>query len=285
MASPERYLLLADIASSQWGLVTTAQARHVGLTHQQLTRMARSGILQRLKHGVYRLAGVPHDPLAELKAAWLALDPETTAADRLTRTDPTGVVSHRSAARVHQLGDLDADVNEFTITQPRRTRDPDTRLYKQALDRKNWAVIDGLPTTTVATTIHDLAASATDGGHLAGVIRDAILHGKINYLDVATTLRPFAHDYGAPLGDGRTLTKTLLAQAGLTQTITAAARLNDTNDTWLINQLETAATRYLGSNAIMRAAHEYSATEELLGAAGVFGLRPSQVSRSQPSDE
>lgn len=285
MPSPERYLQLADIATSQWGLVTTAQARHAGLTHQQMTRMARSGILQRLKHGVYRLAGVPHDPLTELRAAWLALDPETTASDRLARPDPLGVVSHRSAARIHQLGDLDADFNEFTIAEPKRTRDPDTRLYRRVLDRADWATVDGLPTTTVAATIRDLAASATDGGHLAGVVRDAILHGKITYLDAATTLRPYAHDYGAPLGDGRTLTKTLLAQAGLTRTITAAAKVNDTDDTWLINQLETAATRYLGSNAMMRFAHEYSATEELLGAAGVFGLRPASAGKQQSQDE
>jgi hypothetical protein len=282
VASSERYLQLADIAAGQWGLVTTAQARRVGLSHQQLARMAGSGILQRLKHGVYRLAGVPHDPLTELKAAWVALEPGATAADRLARSDPLGVVSHRSAARVHQLGDLDADLNEFTVAAPKRTRDPDTRFYKGTLERADWVVVEGLPTTTVVVTIRDLAAAATDGGYLAGVVRDAILHAKISYIDVAKTLRPYAHDYGAPLGDGRTLTKSLLGEAGLNRTIAAATRLNDDNDAWLINQLETAAARYLGSNAMMRAAHEYSAAAELFGAAGPFGLRPEPTGIDTP---
>jgi hypothetical protein len=273
VAASERYLQLADVAAGQWGLVTTAQARHVGLTHQQLTRMARTGILHRLHHGVYRLAGVPPDPFTELKVSWLALDPEATAADRLDRSDPVGVVSHRSAARVHQLGDLDADLNEFTLSAGKRTRDPDTRLYKRVLDRSDWQVIGGLPTTTVGVTLADLAAAATDGGHLGGVVRDAILHAKITYLNAAAALRPYAHQYGAPLGDGRTLVKTLLAQTGLSKTIAAAAQFDDIEDTWLTDQLNTAATRYLGGTAFRRAADQLVVDHELMGATDLYGLR------------
>lgn len=241
------YLQLADIAASQWGLVTAAQARRADVNPQQLARLSNAGVLQRLQHGVYRLAGVPHDRLTELKAAaWLGLDPQATATERLDRPDPTGVVSHRSAARVHELGDLDADLNEFSVASPKRTRHRDIRSYKRELDRTDWEVIDGLPTTTVAATIRDLAAAATDGGHLAGVIRDAILHAKITYATVAAVLRPYAHDYGAPLGDGHALTKALLAESGLAQTISAAAKYDRSpDDSWLIAQLETAAARYL----------------------------------------
>ncbi len=274
MASSERYLRLADLASSQWGMITAAQARHLDVNPQQLARMNRNGVLQRLQHGVYRLAGVPHDPLADLRAAWLSLDPEITAADRLARPDPIGVVSHRSAARVHDLGDLDADINEFTVATPKRTRHPDARIYKRDL-ADDWEVIGGLPTTTVATTISNLAAAATDGGHLAGIIRDAILHAKISYTDVVTLLRPYAHDYGAPLGDGRTLAKALLAQAGLTSTLNAAARLDDAEDAWLAAKLDTTAARYRGSQAMLRLVDEYGADAELLGAAGIFGARRS----------
>lgn len=273
MAATERYLQLADVAAGQWGLVTTAHARRVGLTHQQLTRMARSGILHRLHHGVYRLAGVPPDPFTGLKVSWLALDPEATAADRLERSDPVGVVSHRSAARVHQLGDLDADVNEFTLSTGKRTRDPDTRLYKRDLDRSDWQVIGGLPITTVGVTLADLAAATTDGGHLGGVLRDAILHAKITYLDAAAVLRPYAHEYGAPLGNGRALVKTLLAQTGLSKTIAAAAQFDDPEDTWLTDQLNTAASRYLGGTAFRRAADQLLVDEELMGATDFYGFR------------
>jgi hypothetical protein len=271
VVSSDRYLQLADIAATQWGMLTTAQARQADISAQQLARLANSGVLRRLQHGVYLLAGVPHDPLAELKAAWLGLDPEATAADRLARPDPGGIVSYRSAAKVHRLGDLDADLSEFTVTTPRRTRHRDIRLYKRTLARADWEIVDGLPTTTVAATVRDLASTTIDGGHLAGVVRDALLHGQLTYDDTAATLRPYAHHYGAPLGDGRSLIRTLLSQAGLTQTTTAATELGDD---WLAQQLENTGLRYRTADVLLHASRQFNVETELLAHSGIFGASP-----------
>jgi hypothetical protein len=252
-------------------MLTTAQARQSNINAQQLARLANSGVLHRLQHGVYRLAGVPHDPLTELKAAWLGLDPESTAADRLSRPDPGGIVSHRSAARIHRLGDLDADLNEFTVTTSRRTRHRDTRLYKRALDRADWEIVDGLPTTTVAATVRDLASTTIDGDHLAGVIRDALLHGQLTYDAATAALRPYAHHYGAPLGDGRALIRTLLSQAGLTQTTNAAKELGDD---WLTQQLDRTGLRYRTADVLLQASRQINVETELLSHSGVFGTSP-----------
>ncbi|MCT7371923.1 type IV toxin-antitoxin system AbiEi family antitoxin domain-containing protein [Mycolicibacterium llatzerense] len=211
MVSTDRHLQLAEVAESQWGMVTTAQAADIAVSAQQLARMTNRGVLQRLHHGVYLITGVPYDRLTDLKATWLALEPGTLAAARLDRPDPGGVVSHRSAARVHGIGDLDADLNEFTVTTARRSRNADTRLHKRALPSSAWEIVDGLPVTTVAITISDLAAGTTDGGHLAGVLDDALTQGKITREEAAAALRPFAHQYGAPLGAGRELLDRLLA--------------------------------------------------------------------------
>lgn len=270
MVRSERYLELADIAAGQWGMLTTAQARHVDVNAQQIARLTSTGVLQRLQHGVYRLAGVPHDRLTELKAAWLGLEPQTTASDRLARPDPGGIVSHRSAARVHNLGDLDADISEFTTATPRRTRHRDIRLHKRVLDAQDWQLVDGLPTTTVATTVRDLAAASTDGGHLATILRDAILHGQLSTANAVTALRPYAHDYGAPLGDGHTLLKTLLAQTGLTATLTAAHGRDDV----LAELLDKTGLRYRAVDAVMQAGRHHAAESELLGAAGILGASP-----------
>ncbi|WP_197503060.1 type IV toxin-antitoxin system AbiEi family antitoxin domain-containing protein [Mycobacterium sp. 1245111.1] len=238
MTRSERYLPLADIASTQWGMITTAQARQVGITSQQIARLAANGVLERFHHGVYILNGVPRDRLTDLKAAWLALDVDTTAADRLASDDPGAVVSHRSAARAHDLGDIDADINEFTTTGPKRSRHKDIRLHRRTLDREDWTIIDGLPTTTVATTLADLAAAHIDGGHLGAALRDALVHGQIRTASAVTALRPYATDYDAPLGDGQTLIRSLLVQAGgLSRTLTAA---RSREFAWLAEQLDTA---------------------------------------------
>lgn len=276
----ERYLELADIATVQWGLLTTAQARQVNVNAQQVARLAHSGVLQRLQHGVYRLAGIPDHPLTDLRAAWLGLEPDIAAADRLARPDPGGIASYRSAARIHRLGDLDVDVNEFSTTTPRRTRQSGARLHTRTLDAKDWQIVDGLPVTTVAATLGDLAATNTDSGHLGAALRDAILHGQINYRRAVTQLRPHAHRYGAPLADGDALARTLLTQAGLTQTINA---VKEHGDEWLAEQLDKAGVRVRAADVLVKASHQCSVEAELARYSGLLDQRP-QLSTAPAND-
>lgn len=275
MVTSQRYLQLADIAASQWGMVTTSQARSVDVGPQQLTRMTGSGVLQRLQQGVYRIAGIPADPLTELKAAWLALDPETLAADRIERSDPIGIVASRSAAVVHKFGDLEPGNSEFIVFTKKRARHPNTRISRRTLDVSEWVVIDGLPTTCPATTIGDLASNETEIDQLAAVIKDAILAGKITFTVAADTLRPFALDYGAPLGDGQALTKALLSRAGLAETMNTAVRFDDT---WLDSHLSAAAALRVGLEALVNVGQAYGSADELLEA-----VRPALLAQQQRS--
>lgn len=204
--------------------MTTAQARAVGVSPQQVARLARSGALEPVVHGVHRLAGAGADRLGGLRAVWLALEPATLAGVRVSREDPSGVVSHRSAAVVHGLGDVEADVHEFTVGVRRRSRNPEVRLHTAALDRGSWTVLSGLPVTTVARTIADLASVRTDGGHLARVVSDGLSGLQVGLEEVAAALRPFAHYYGAPLGGGAELVDRFLDEAGIPEATTALAR-------------------------------------------------------------
>jgi predicted transcriptional regulator of viral defense system len=218
-------LELAAIASEQWGLVTTAQAASIGVPSKATARWAKEGALVRVTRGVYKVAGSPYDPLDDLRAAWLMLDPKRTAAER-TATEPIdAVVSHRSAARIHELGDLDADVYDFTVQGRKQPRRPDVRIHSRShqLNRDSWGMVSGLPVTSVLATIVDLAAAQTDGGHLAGVVRDAIATAEVDIDRLSTALRPYAHRYGVPLGDGDALIRRFLSEAGLPKTTEKAA--------------------------------------------------------------
>lgn len=217
-------LRLADLAADQGGLLTTAQARAVGVSPQQVARLARMGALEPVVHGVHRLAGTAEDRLGGLRAVWLALEPETLAGVRVSRDDPGGVVSHRSAAVVHGLGDIDADVHELTVNARRRSRNPEVRFHIAVRDRGSWTVQSGLPVTTVAQTIADLASVRTDGGHLARVVSDGLSGRQVGLEEVAAVLRPFAHFYGAPLGGGAELVERFLDEAGIPEATIALAR-------------------------------------------------------------
>jgi putative AbiEi antitoxin of type IV toxin-antitoxin system len=220
---------VGGLAAEQWGLVTTAQARAEGLSTQQLTRLAGAGILERLRHGVYRITGAPAGPHDDLAAAWLGFAPAETVSERLA--DPNvAVVSHRSAALLHQLGDLDAEYLEFTTGTRKQTRDPQIRIYRRQLQPGEWTLAQGLPITTVLTTIKDLATARIDGGHLAGVVRDAVTTHHLGVAEVAEVLSPYAHHYGAPLGQGAVLLQRMLEQAGVPESTHAVGQLVSWSD-------------------------------------------------------
>jgi hypothetical protein len=126
---------------------------------------------------------------------------------------------------VHQLGDLDADRLEFTTSARKQTRDSQVRLHRRQLGAGEWTLVDGLPVTTVLATIGDLAAARLDGGHLAGVVRDAVTTHHVDLDEVAAVLSPHAHHYGAPLGQGGTLLTRMLEQAGVPESTLAVGRL------------------------------------------------------------
>jgi hypothetical protein len=207
-------LEVSDLAAEQWGMVTAAQARVRGESLRTLGRLAQQGTLERMAHGVYRLSSNPSSPLDDLRAAWLSLDPEHTATQRVCQ-QLVSVVSHRSAAKVHGLGDLDADVYEFTSAERKQSRRGDVRFSKAELHSDEWTLVDGLPVTTVPRTISDLAKKHTDGGHLATVVRDALV--TLNFDDqlIINALNAYAHHYGIARGNGKKLFIRFLRETGL----------------------------------------------------------------------
>ncbi|QTJ70849.1 type IV toxin-antitoxin system AbiEi family antitoxin domain-containing protein (plasmid) [Rhodococcus sp. ZPP] len=208
---------VAEFGAEQWGLITSAQARALGVSAVQMKRLADRGALERVHHGIYRMARLPFDLRQDLRVAWVALDLNTPAWERLSQPFPGGVVSHRSAAQLHELGDLDADLTELTCLRRVRLSLPDVRIHTGTVDVDDWTVVDGLPVTTARRTIADLAAGGIDGGHLAGIVRDALAHEVVSIADVEKTLASFAFDYGHVLGDGRGFLDALIAQAGISE--------------------------------------------------------------------
>ncbi len=215
MRGGERGLVrLLRLAAWQDGLVTSRQAGQVGVSPSELSRMTRGGLLERVRHGVYRAEGAPPQVREGLKAAWMSLDPALVSYDRLY--DPRGlaVVSHASAAAVHGLGDIAADMHEFTLTCRKRTRDPEVRLHRRAAT-PDWTIVDGLPVTTVLQTITDLAVDQIDGGHLGGVVRDAVVDHRLPLDRLLPVLGRATRAYWGAQSDGREFLQILLHNAGL----------------------------------------------------------------------
>lgn len=159
---------LADAASEQHGLITTAQAEQVGLSRLAVSRLKARGALQRLEQGVYAV-GEPMDSAQRIRAKWLALDPKRFARARLADAASDLIVSHASAASLHGIGDLRDDVCEFTSAHRRQTTRQGVRLHTAPMRRGDWLVKNGLPVTSVERTIVDVATSRTNGADLSHV--------------------------------------------------------------------------------------------------------------------
>ncbi|MGA5565278.1 type IV toxin-antitoxin system AbiEi family antitoxin domain-containing protein [Streptomyces platensis] len=215
MDRAEQLAALSGTAADQWGLVTAAQAKGLGLSAVQLLRLTEAGLLENVSRGVYLLSASGMPRYLDIKVAWLRLQPKKFAWERPAGHLDSGVVSHASACQLHELGDIPAPDVEITVPRRRTTTEPFVRLRTAPLDATEITVADGLPVTTVTRTIQDLLQANADGGHIGGVIAVAERRDLITLDDLAERIQPYARKYGLKANAfGRDLIDHLVAQAG-----------------------------------------------------------------------
>lgn len=205
--------MVAEISESQWGMVTSAQANAHGVSHMNLTRLAESGDLVRLSHGVYKDAGAPGGEYDELRSAWLASEPKRLAWDRLQEKPAKVVVSGESAAAVHGIGNLRAMRSEFTTPSRKQTQRPDVHYRTRTLMSDDVTVREGLPVTIPERTIADLVEQRTQLDHVGDALRDAARKSRIDTDRLSELLCPLAERNGHAKGDGSALLEELLEAA------------------------------------------------------------------------
>lgn len=211
MARPLQLVLV--IAEEQWGLCTRAQALDAGVATSSLARLLRDGFLERVAHGVYRVRGGAEPDHLQLRAAWLQIDPAVPAWERL-RDPAVALVSHASAAALYGVGDLQADVHEFTLPVRHQTRRSDVRIHRGEVPEKYRIVISGLPTTRAARMVGDLLGDDIEPervANIAAMVIDRVLDYPSN---VAECVAPYASRFGFRRGDGPALLDHLLTLAG-----------------------------------------------------------------------
>jgi hypothetical protein len=176
-------VLLSGIADAQRGYFTRAQAAEQGVDDMRLQRAVANGSIERIDIGVYRVTGAGQDPHQALRAAWFRLSPVESPRERTHH--PHLWVSHRSAARLLDLGVVASDVPEFISDRRIQSRaDVIVRVRSGGLMRPDWMVHDGFAVTTPARTVADLAADRMDGGHLGRIASDALQRGMATREDL-----------------------------------------------------------------------------------------------------
>lgn len=200
MKQAEVLATLETVASDQWGIVTTAQAGREGVERLQLSRLAEKGDLDRARHGVYLLPSYQAGPEDEIRAAWLSLEPKKFIDERWGDERPV-VVSHESAARIHGIGRLIPSKFTFSTGGTKQTRQQGIRIYtRRTLAEDDIVSVDGLPVTSIARTVADLAEAGIERDYLADLVADALRKENMRIDDLAEKLTPAARSYGAKSG-------------------------------------------------------------------------------------
>lgn len=141
---------LVELAERQWGVVTLEQLRALGLGDGAVKHRLKVGRLHRLHHGVYALG---HSAL-ERRGRWLAA---------VLACGPGAGLSHVTGAAHRGL--LHTSQALIDVTGPRsRTGGTGIRLHRsRSLDARDITSHDGIPVTTVARTLLDLAGTVSAG--------------------------------------------------------------------------------------------------------------------------
>jgi predicted transcriptional regulator of viral defense system len=136
---------LSALAGRQWGVVSLAQLRALGLSQDAVERRARLGRLRRVHRGVYAVGGAT----LPREGRWLAA---------VMACGNNAVLSHVSAAAHWNLLQYDAPRPEVTAPASRHGV-PGIRLHRsRPLDAQDTTTHQGIPVTTVHRTLLDIAA-------------------------------------------------------------------------------------------------------------------------------
>lgn len=155
---------LYQIAETQAGYFSAAQARLAGFSHALLSYHVQSGLIERIRPGLYRLKRFPASPHEDLFVAWL-------------RTGARAVISHDSALALYDLSDLLPNEIHLTVPRTASRRHPGLRLHTNRLEPADVTQYAGLPVTTVPRTIADMAASGLSEELVRQAIQEALRRG------------------------------------------------------------------------------------------------------------
>jgi predicted transcriptional regulator of viral defense system len=144
--------LLLAIAEDQDGYFALKDAVAAGVLAPLVMQLYRRGRLERVTRGVYRLARFPASPRADL---WTAvLWARGNASVRAVLSGETALLLH---------GGTDVNPNLIHVTLPKRSRierkpPAPIKLHFADFDSADIDLIEGLPVTSPARTLHDLRA-------------------------------------------------------------------------------------------------------------------------------
>lgn len=203
---------LVELASSQWGLFTSAQALREGVSRTQLSRMSADGRVEATSYATYRFTTGEETAYCSIKSAWLSLFPKATAYDRLRARPRDAVVACRTAASMHGDTELHETPFAFAVANGGRTTRSDVTLHSWRIEECDIIIIEGLPVASVERTVADLVRTNEDPSLMGNFITGVCSRGHVvDESRLAELLAPLASRNGYAKGDGASFARRLVS--------------------------------------------------------------------------
>jgi very-short-patch-repair endonuclease len=177
---------IAAIADRQGGVIARAQLAALGLSGAAIDRRVRAGRLHLLHRGVY---SVGHRVIGTHGWRWAAV----------LACGSASVVSHESAADAWEIRASASGTVHITVGPGGRLRRPGLRLHRRtSLPSDETARLGGLPITTPARTLLDLAAAGLRGRPLEAALDRAELLRLVDFAELQGLLARYPGRPGSP---------------------------------------------------------------------------------------
>jgi predicted transcriptional regulator of viral defense system len=154
---------LYALADAQVGHFTAGQAAEVGVDRRYLAHHVRSGNLERVDRGIYRLRNYPSRRFEDVMVAILWAGKEAVA-------------SHETALAIYGLADAMPGVIHLTTDRRFRGSRRGVIVHQAHLAEGDVTWRDGIPVTTPLRTVTDVAA---DQSVAMAAVTEAIERGLI----------------------------------------------------------------------------------------------------------
>jgi hypothetical protein len=165
--------VIAELAARQHGMVTRRQLVAAGLDDSAIAYRVRCRRLIRVHQGVFAVGHLPMSPYAKTMAAVLACGPHAVA-------------SHRSAAA---LWGVVRPPSTVEVTTPTKRSHRGITVHRSRLSETDITRQYGIPTTTPARTVLDLADILSPPS-LTRAVNDLRLANLLSLEDLARQLAP-----------------------------------------------------------------------------------------------
>jgi predicted transcriptional regulator of viral defense system len=158
--------LLYQLSEQQAGYFTTGQAVQAGVSHRALSGRARQGDIEQIRHGIYRLRDFPAHPFEDVAVAclWVGMD---------------SAASHETALAVHGISDAMPATIHVTVPRAFRGNQQGVIVHHASLQNDEREKRDGVPVTTIARTLRDVAVSS-DPALVQQSVEQAITRGVLS---------------------------------------------------------------------------------------------------------